>query len=177
MERLSLMCSKTALTMKRASTLLLCIAFALQCAGQTGIDVVSMRKCDTIIRTFMQTWSIPGATVSITKDGRLIYNRAFGYADQAGMEAMQPYHLLRIASNSKAITAIAILKLIEIGQLGLNDTVFGPTRILRQPYYLNAITDSRIYNMTVKQLLEHTGGWDRDISCDGYAGCDPIGFP
>ena len=130
-----------------------------------------------MIQKFMQDYSIPGGTVAITKDGRLIYNRAFGYADAAHNEPTQPYHIFRIASNSKAITSIAVMKLIEGGQLGLNDTVFGANRILTQPYYLNAITDNRIYSITVKQLLEHTAGWDRDINCDGYSGCDPIGFP
>lgn len=164
--------------MKKALTLLLgTIIMSAMVRAQTGIDVPGMRKCDTLIRNFMTTWNIPGATVSITKDGRLVYNRAFGFADQAKTEVMQPYHLQRIASNSKAITSIAIMKLIEGGQLGLNDTVFGNTRILRQPYYLNAISDNRIYNITVKQLLEHTAGWDRDIPCDGQSSCDPISFP
>ena len=165
--------------MKKNATLLLVLVLLLSTniGAQTGIDVPSMHKTDSLIKLFMQTWSIPGGTVAISKSGRLIYNRAFGFADQAGTETMQPYHLQRIASNSKAITGIAILKLIENGQLGLNDTVFGSGKILSQAYYLNAITDSRIYKITVKELLEHTAGWDRDISCDGYPGCDPISFP
>ena len=61
--------------------------------------------------------------------------------------------------------------------LKLSDSVFGSSRVLSSPYYLGAITDSRCYNMTIKQLLEHTAGWDRDIACDGYSHCDPISFP
>jgi CubicO group peptidase (beta-lactamase class C family) len=159
------------------SLLLPCCIAVVRLQAQTGIDVPSMHEADTLIMDFMQAYGIPGATVAITKDGRLIYNRAFGYADQAATEPMQPYHLQRIASNSKAITSIAIMKLIENGQLGLGDTVFGASRILTQPYYLGAITDSRIYDITVKELLEHTAGWDRDIACDGFSHCDPIGFP
>src|SRR5690606_15242725 len=87
------------------------------------------------------------------------------------------YHLYRIASVSKPITGIAIMKLVENNQLSLSDTVFGSNRIITDPYYLNAITDSRIYNITDKQLLEHTAGWDRNIPCDGKTHCDPIGFP
>ncbi len=145
--------------------------------AQTGIYVPSMAKADTLIQNFMQQYNIPGGTVAITKDGRLIYNRAFGWANTGKTDSMRPYNLLRIASNAKAITGIAIMKLIENNQLSLNDPVFGNNRILDQPYYLNAITDNRIYNITVKDLLEHTAGWDRDIACDGYTHCDPIGFP
>jgi len=146
-------------------------------SAQTGIPVPEMTATDNLVSSFLSTWNIPGATVAITKDGRLIYNRAFGWANMAHTEPMQPYTLLRIASNSKAITGIAIMKLVEDGLLNLNDTVFGTGRILDQPYYLSAISDSRIYNITVKELLEHTAGWNRDVNCDGYIGCDPIGFP
>jgi CubicO group peptidase (beta-lactamase class C family) len=163
--------------MRQAFTLLGCIVLSLQSLAQTGINVPSMHKCDSIISDFMNTWSITGATVAITKDGRLIYNRAFGYADQAQTELMQPYHLQRVASNSKAITSIAIMKLIETSQLKLNDTVFGTGRILDKPYYLSAITDNRVYSITIQELLEHTAGWDRSIGCDGYSSCDPIDFP
>jgi CubicO group peptidase (beta-lactamase class C family) len=145
--------------------------------AQTGIASPTMYKTDTLIQNFLKTWNIPGATVAITRNGKLIYNRAFGYADQAKTEAMQPWHLQRIASNSKPITSIAIMKLVEDGKLKLNDIVFGPGKIINDAYYTGVITDSRIYNITVQQLLEHTAGWDRDQACDGYASCDPIGFP
>ncbi len=162
---------------RRILALYLILLAVVPAFAQTGIDVPSMLKADTLITEFMKSWSITGGTVAITKDGRLIYNRGFGYADQAKTEPMQPYHLQRIASNSKAITAIAIMKLIQDAKLKLDDTVFGSTRILTSSYYLSAITDSRVYNMTVKQLLEHTAGWDRGIACDGYSHCDPISFP
>jgi CubicO group peptidase (beta-lactamase class C family) len=90
---------------------------------------------------------------------------------------MQPYHLLRVASVSKPITALAIMKLVEQGRLSLAGKVFGPQGYLRSPYYTRAITDQRMYDITVQQLLEHTAGWDRLVGCDGYAGCDPVDFP
>ncbi|HRO43944.1 MAG TPA: serine hydrolase [Flavipsychrobacter sp.] len=145
--------------------------------AQTGIYVPSMHKTESLSMNFMKNHNVPGGTVAITKDGKLIYNRAFGWANTAKNDSMRPYHLLRIASNSKAITGIAVMKLVENNQLSLDDTVFGANKILNHPYYLNAISDQRIYNITVRQLLEHTAGWDRGIGCDGYSHCDPIGFP
>jgi CubicO group peptidase (beta-lactamase class C family) len=84
--------------------------------------------------------------------------RAFGTANQAGTELTQPYHMFRIASVSKPITSIAIMKLIENGQLSLSDKVFGPGGILNaDPYFANAnVTDSRVYNITIQNLLEHS---------------------
>lgn len=157
----------------------LTLPFLLHTAAdaQTGISHPTMYKTDTLIRNFMQAWNVPGATVSITWRGKLIYNRAFGYADQAKTEVMQPWHLQRIASNSKSITGIAIMKLVEDGKLRLSDTVFGAGKIINDAYYTGVITDNRIYAITIQQLLEHTGGWNRAVPCDGYTNCDPIGFP
>ncbi len=136
-----------------------------------------MHSSDSQMKAFLSKWSIGGASMAITKNGKLIYNRAFGFTDIAKQQATQPSNLFRIASVSKPITAIAIMKMIEDGKLNINDTVFGAGKILDQAYYLSVIIDSRIYNITVKQLLEHTAGWDRGVACDGYTHCDPISFP
>jgi CubicO group peptidase (beta-lactamase class C family) len=114
--------------------------------------------------------------------------RAFGTADQAGTEATRPYHLFRIASISKPITSVAIMRLIESGQLSLSDKPFGPGGILNvDPYFANAnITDPRIYNITIQNLLEHSAGWNRDLPMSpnplppypyGFGASDPIDFP
>jgi CubicO group peptidase (beta-lactamase class C family) len=70
-----------------------------------------------------------------------------------------------MASLSKQITAITIMHLYEQGRVGLNDLVFGPNGILTEPIY-QTIQDTRVYNIRVKHLLSHQGGWDRDISGD-----------
>ena len=163
-------------------------AFALPIFAQTGIPVGSMSQCDTQMQTFLTNYQIPGATFAITKNGKLIYMRAFGTANQAGTELTQPYHMFRIASISKPITSIAIMKLIENGQLSLSDKPFGPGGILNaDPYFANAnITDTRVYNITIQNLLEHSAGWNRDLPMPpgplspypySYPHSDPIAFP
>jgi CubicO group peptidase (beta-lactamase class C family) len=163
-------------------------AFALPIFAQTGIPVGSMSQCDAQMQTFLTNYQIPGATFAIAKNGKLIYMRAFGTANQAGTELTQPYHMFRIASISKPITSIAIMKLIENGQLSLSDKPFGPGGILNaDPYFANAnITDPRVYNITIQNLLEHSAGWNRDVPMPpgpvspypwGYPHSDPIAFP
>jgi CubicO group peptidase (beta-lactamase class C family) len=162
--------------------------FALPIFAQTGIPVGSMSQCDTQIQTFLNNYQLPGATFAIAKNGKLVYMRAFGAANQAGTEATQPYHMFRIASISKPITSIAIMKLIENGQLSLSDKPFGPGGILNaDPYFANAnVTDTRVYNITIQNLLEHSDGWNRDVPMSpnplppypwGYPHSDPIAFP
>lgn len=154
---------------------LLLLAFNLN--AQTGVSVPGCAGVDSRINSFLSAWNIPGAEVAISKDGKLIYNKGFGFSDQNRTEPANPYNLYRIASVSKPITAIAIMKLIQEKKLSLSDTVFGKGRILNQPYYLGAISDPRIYSITIQNLLEHTAGWDRDVPCDGYSHSDPAFFP
>ncbi|MBN8703955.1 MAG: serine hydrolase [Bacteroidetes bacterium] len=156
------------------SAFLLLLKFSI---AQTGIAVFQLKKSDSLIQNFVNAHSIPGASVAITKKGNLVYNRSFGYSNIARTDSLRPYHKFRIASISKPITSIAIFKLIDMGLLTLADTVFGSNKIITDTYYLNAISDNRIFSITIKQLLEHTAGWDRTQPCDTFSFCDPLSFP
>jgi CubicO group peptidase (beta-lactamase class C family) len=121
----------------------------------SGRDFAAAEKS---IRSFMRKWSVTGASVAIAKDGKLIYARGFGYADSISKEEVQPYHKFRLASISKLVTAVAVMKLAEEGRLSLNDRVFGPDGILDDPFFSNP-KDKRVYGITVAHLLSHEGGW------------------
>lgn len=156
--------------------------------SQTGIPVPQMTQSDVIIQNFLSSYGIPGATVAIAKDGKIVYMRAFGTSNISQTIPTQPYNLFRIASLSKQITSIAIMKMMQNGQLSLSSKVFGTGGILQDhPVFSSAnITDGRIYDITVQQLLEHSAGWNRDLNCNPnpttpypyfLGGCDPISFP
>jgi CubicO group peptidase (beta-lactamase class C family) len=156
--------------------------------GQTGIPVPEMAHCDAQVMAFMNQYDIPSATFALARNGKLVYMRAFGHADRAGQEPTQPHHLFRIASVSKPITAIAVMKLVEQGQLSLDDKAFGPGGRLASHPYLGAVSyaDARINQITVRHLLEHSAGWNRSIDCVpnpttpysfDFNACDPISFP
>jgi len=118
----------------------------------------SMQEFDNHITEFMKDWKIVGASVAVIKDEKLIYTKGFGYADKENKIETEPHHLFRVASVSKLITAIAIMKLVEAGKISLNDTVFGENGILNMSEYLD-IKDKRVLNITVENLLNHSGGW------------------
>jgi CubicO group peptidase (beta-lactamase class C family) len=124
-------------------------------ANSSGKEFAGAEKT---INSFMRKWSIAGASVAISKDGRLIFAKGFGYADTASRTETQPYSQFRIASISKLVTAIAVMKLHEEGKLSLNDKVFGPDGILNDPYFSEP-KDKRVYGITVAQLLSHEAGW------------------
>ncbi|MEZ4777672.1 MAG: serine hydrolase [Bacteroidia bacterium] len=174
--------------MKSSLSLLLIVFLSVRIFAQTGIDVPEMSNCDNLVTTFLNQFNIPGATFAMAKNGKLVYMRAFGDANLAKTEDTQPYHMFRIASVSKPITAIAVMKLVQEGKLGLSDKAFGTGGRLASHPYLSTVTysDARINDITIKQLLEHTGGWNRDVDCVPFPNppyswsinnCDPIGFP
>jgi CubicO group peptidase (beta-lactamase class C family) len=113
---------------------------------------------EKIVNSFLHKWSIAGASVAVSKDGKLIFAKGFGYADTVTRTQAQPFNQFRIASISKLVTAIAVMKLHEEGKLSLEDKVFGPDGILNDPYFSEP-KDKRVYDITVEQLLSHEAGW------------------
>jgi len=112
------------------------------------------------VNAFLKKWSIAGASISIAKDGKLLFAKGFGYADTITKTETQPYSQFRIASISKLITATCIMKLQEEGKLSLTDSVFGPKGILNDQYYAEP-KDKRVYGITIAQLLSHEAGWSQ----------------
>lgn len=130
----------------------------------SGTRRPGMESYDRIIPRLMAKWDIPGGAVAVVKDGKLVFARGYGYADTETHEAVQEDALFRIASISKPITSAAILKLVEGGELSLDDKPFVMLSDLTAPS--GATEDPRLANITVRQILHHAGGWDRGASGD-----------
>src|SRR5215217_1715160 len=138
----------------------------------SGAAVPGMESYDQIIASLMRKYAIPGGAVAVVRDGKLFYARGFGYADVENKTLVQPDALFRIASVSKPITGAAIMKLVEEGKLELDDRV-APFIAHLTPAQ-GATVDPRWEQITIRQLLNHTGGWDRTKPNGGF---DPIDRP
>jgi CubicO group peptidase (beta-lactamase class C family) len=138
----------------------------------SGAAVPGMGSYDQTITDFMRKHAIPGGAVAVMRDGKLIYARGFGYADVENKVPVQPDALFRIASVSKPITAAAIMTLVEEGKLELDDRV-GPFIAHLTPAP-GATVDPRWEQITIRHLLNHSGGWDRTRPDGGF---DPIDRP
>lgn len=131
-----------------------------------------MEPYDQTITDFMRKYAIPGGAVAVLRDGKLIYARGFGFADLENKTPVQPDALFRIASVSKPITTAAIMKLVEEGKLRLDDRV--APFIAHLTPAPGATVDPRWEQITIRQLLNHTGGWDRNRPNGGF---DPMDRP
>lgn len=132
---------------------------------KTGLDQPDLAKLDQWIGGFMAKHKIPGGSLAVVKDGRLVYVRGFGYADREKKTPVEPTSLFRIASISKPITAVAVMQLVEQGKLKTSDRIVDVLEI--EPHLEpGGKLDPRWKQITVEHCLTHTGGWDREKSYD-----------
>ena len=131
----------------------------------TGKSDPRLVSFDRMIHDFMRKHDVPGCALAVTDHGRLIHARGYGYADVATRQKVTPTSLFRIASISKPITAVAVLQLVQRGQLCLDGKVFDILQHKPLPGQEVKI-DERLKSITVRHLLQHRGGWDRDKSFD-----------
>jgi CubicO group peptidase (beta-lactamase class C family) len=120
---------------------------------------VGKEAVDKIANDAITAAGVPGMSVAIAQNGRLVYAKAYGTADKATGEAMTVKSRLRIASVSKPITAVAIFQLEEAGVLSRADLVFGDDGWLGNDYGTMAYS-TNLTSITIDHLLTHTsGGW------------------
>jgi CubicO group peptidase (beta-lactamase class C family) len=124
-----------------------------------GFKFSDLQHIDQTITGFMNEYDIPGLSIAIAKDGQLVFAKGYGFADKENKEETTISHLFRIASVSKPITSVSVMKLIEDGKLSLNDKIFGKGAVLGTQYGTTPYK-ANIEEITVQNLLEHTaGGW------------------
>lgn len=121
----------------------------------------------------MAARGVPGGALAVVKDRRLVYARGYGLADREAKVQAKADSLFRIASVSKPITGVAVMKLIEDGKLTL-DTKAIPLLELAPLVQSFRDPEPRLRQITIRQLLQHTGGWDRDKSFDPMFRSDRI---
>ena len=96
------------------------------------------------------------------KNGRLVLARGYGYADFEARETMQPDSMFRIASVSKVLTSMAVLHLKDQGLLSLDQKWLD---ILTE-YQVPPGGDARHRDATIRNLLNHSGGWDASMAAE-----------
>ena len=123
--------------------------------GTLPNSLSQLPRMDHAIDSFLNFWSLQGASLAITRHDSLLYARGYGKADDA--TPMTPDVRLRLASVSKLLTAVGIMRLQDEGKVFLETPVFGPFGVLKE--YDKYIKDDQYYLMTVEHLLRHQAGF------------------
>lgn len=96
-------------------------------------------------------------SIAYGRDGMILFEQGYGFADAENKEAVTPVHRFRIASISKPITATAVMSIVDQGLLRLESQVFGPQGILGGDH------NGEVASISIDHLLTHTsGGWAND---------------
>jgi len=122
-------------------------SIGLFCFLSFGYSQNLTSKIDALLETKFKT-NGPGATALVTKNGKVIYRKAFGKANLELDVSMVPENVFQIGSMTKQFTAVSILMLLEQGKLTLDDDI--TTYIPDYPTHNKSIT--------IHHLLTHTSG-------------------
>ncbi|HEX3646165.1 MAG TPA: serine hydrolase domain-containing protein [Vicinamibacterales bacterium] len=150
--------------MRTLSSAVLAVAIALApAAGPGTFSPERLARIDTVFQQYVDENRIGGAVGLVLQDGKVVYERAAGWADKEAGTKMTPDAIFRIASQTKALTSVAILSLMEEGKLSLTDPV---------SRYIPSFANSKVAvgngarvdivpakrPITIRDLLTHTAG-------------------
>ena len=171
---------------RKTMVTLLGLAAALACAGasadtpRNGVSAERLARTDAILDSFVNDGRIAGVVALVLRDGKPIYQHAAGWADKEAGRKMTMDTEFRIASQSKALTSVAVLELMEDGKLTVNDhagkwiPTFEHTTVAVKGDIgsgLKFVPAKR--PITIRDLLTHTAG----ISYGQEPELDPIYEP
>jgi D-alanyl-D-alanine carboxypeptidase len=117
-------------------------------------------EVDRYLEERMRTMRIPGLSLAVVRDGRVVKSQGYGYADLQHRVPATADTVYEIGSNTKQFTAVAVLMLAEEGKLRLEDPI--TTYFPGAPGFWQRIT--------VAHLLTHTGGIQNHVAVPGYVG-------
>ena len=124
-----------------------------------GFSTERLRRVDAYLQGQVDSSRIAGAVGLVMRDGKVVYERAVGWADKESGRRMTADAMFRIASQTKALTSIAIMILFEEGRIALGNPVsrFIPA-YARTTVMVNGQPVRATRQITIKDLLTHTAG-------------------
>ncbi|MDL5050159.1 serine hydrolase domain-containing protein [Oscillatoria amoena NRMC-F 0135] len=133
-----------------------------------GFSPDRLKRIDELVNSVVESNGIPGAVVLIVRNGKVAYHQAYGYSDTDSKKPMQRDNIFRIASQTKAITSLAVMMLFEEGKFLLDDPVSKYIPEFRSPKVLKTFqaadssytSEAAGKEITIRQLLTHTSGID-----------------
>ena len=139
-----------------------CLGFLFLLIGARS-SAQNFVKIDSIINAEIQLKNIAGGVAYVYYDNKLVYDKAYGYANLANQTKMEVNSIFRIASQTKAIVSIAFLQLVEKGKIGLDDPIekYIPAFSKQQVAIIEGDSFKLVSKkraVTIRDLLTHQSG-------------------
>ena len=131
-----------------------------------GMSSDRLARIDAMLTEAVADGDIPGAVALVARNGKIVYHKAFGMADNESGRKMKTDDIFRIASQTKAITGTAVMILWEEGKFRLDDPISKYIPEFKNPGVLKTFnekdssytTEPAKSEITIRQLLTHTSG-------------------
>jgi CubicO group peptidase (beta-lactamase class C family) len=125
-----------------------------------------LQRIDNMIKRYIDAGKLNGATAFIARNGKIVYYRGFGYDDKENNKPMKRDAIFRIASQTKAITSVAVMMLYEEGKFLLDDPISKYIHSFKNPRVLDKFNEADSSyttvpakrEVTIRDLLRHTSG-------------------
>ena len=129
-----------------------------------GMSTERLSRIDKMCEEAVADGDIPGVVAMVARNGKIVYWKAFGMADNESGRAMKRDDIFRIASQSKAITSTAVMMLWEEGKFQLDDPIskyipeFKDPQVLQSFQYSDTsyTTVPASREITIRDLITHT---------------------
>ncbi|MBX9602463.1 MAG: beta-lactamase family protein [Bryobacteraceae bacterium] len=124
-----------------------------------GMSTSRLKRLDALMEQYVKQGKLAGAVTLVARNGKLVHRKAHGLRDVEKNAPMQADSMFRIASQTKAITSVAAMMLVEEGALRLNDPAgrfipaFQKTQVISESGPAPARRP-----ITIRDLLTHTAG-------------------
>ena len=128
-----------------------------------GLSAQNFGAIDSILQLQINKYNTPGAVGLVIKDGKVLYDKAFGYSNLEQKMPMTNRSIFRIASQTKAVVSVAFLQLVEKGAVGLDDPIekyfpaFSSQKVISAKGESFQLVD-RVRPVTIRDLLTHQSG-------------------
>lgn len=131
-----------------------------------GISSERLSRLDGVLQNGVTQNSVPGVAAIVVRNGKIVYHKAFGMADNGANRTLKRDDIFRIASMSKAITSTAVMMLWEEGKFQLDDPIskyipeFKNQTVLKNFRFQDSTytTEPVKSEITIRHLLTHTSG-------------------
>lgn len=124
-----------------------------------GLSTSRLGTIATAVENYMSARSLPGLSLAIAREGRLVYARGFGYADTSDAELAHADHRWRIASTSKTICSVSALRALEDSPTwSLDSKAFGAGALFGTDYGTAAYSAAE-KQVSLRNLMNMTSGW------------------
>ena len=150
--------------------------------GVARVDAGRLTRLDHLLEQYVQENRIAGAVALVLQDGKPVYEKAAGWRDKESSVKMTSDSIFRIASQTKAITSVAVLMLVEEGKIGLTDPVsrfipaYAKTTVAVTKGEGGVDTVPAKRSITINDLLTHTAGISYGTGANVAALYEPKGL-